>query len=59
MAAELGFLLMVYGKDLPSDVTVALANMRAPGRGLARRLNPQVGSGGGEAPSHARGAYLS
>lgn len=53
-----GFLLIVYGKDLPSDVTVVLDNMAALGHGLAERLNPQVGSRGGEAPSHALGANL-
>lgn len=54
-----GFLLIVYGKVLPSDVTVVLDNMGTLGHGLAQRLNPQVGSGGGEAQSHASGANLS
>lgn len=35
-----GFLLIVYGKNLPSDVTVALDNMGAPGHGLAHWLKP-------------------
>lgn len=52
-------MLIVYGKDLPSDVTVVLDNIGTLGHGLAQRLNPQVGSGGGKAASRAPGANLS